>query len=208
MVRAYSAARPAAGTNKASSPPSASRTAKNGTVRPGCPAHQSDEQSRRRITGQNGRRSAKRAVIRTSFRPDPVRHMSVATATHRPAVTHPDTWRDEKETARRAAFPQQGGRFRRWWQVWVRTRVGEADGFTDRRLLVAVTCNRSQHSPHRTRPNAAQYQPPRGYTPADRAGHPAAARGAPEDATPRYIATLGISTNSAHGPGTVGTNRK
>ena len=43
--------------------------------------------------------------------------MSVTTAMHRPIVTHPDTWRDRKETARRAAFPQPGGRFRRWWQV-------------------------------------------------------------------------------------------
>ena len=52
-----------------------------------------------------------------SFRPDAVRYMSVTTATHRPTVTHPDTWRDKKETARRAAFPQPAGRFRRWWQV-------------------------------------------------------------------------------------------
>jgi tetratricopeptide (TPR) repeat protein len=37
---------PAAGTNKASPPPGARRTAKNGTGRQGCPAHQSDEQSR------------------------------------------------------------------------------------------------------------------------------------------------------------------
>ena len=43
--------------------------------------------------------------------------MSVTTATHRPMVTHPDTRRDKKETARRAAFPQPAGRFRRWWQV-------------------------------------------------------------------------------------------
>ena len=43
--------------------------------------------------------------------------MSVTTAAHRPTVTHPDTWRDKKKTARRAAFPQQAGRFRRWWQV-------------------------------------------------------------------------------------------
>jgi len=52
-----------------------------------------------------------------SFRPDAVRYMYVDTAMHRPTVTHPDTRRDEKETARRAAFPQPGGRFRRWWQV-------------------------------------------------------------------------------------------
>ena len=52
-----------------------------------------------------------------SFRADAVRYMSVTTATHRPAVTHTDTWRDKKETARRAAFPQPRGRFRWWWQV-------------------------------------------------------------------------------------------
>ena len=43
--------------------------------------------------------------------------MYVHTAMHRPTVTHPDTGRDKKETARRAAFPQPGGRFRWWWQV-------------------------------------------------------------------------------------------
>src|SRR5580700_11222184 len=43
--------------------------------------------------------------------------MSVTTATHRPAVTHADTRRDKKETARRAAFPQLAGRFCRVWQV-------------------------------------------------------------------------------------------
>ncbi len=52
-----------------------------------------------------------------SFRPDAVRYMHVDTARHRPAVTRPDTWHDKKKTARRAAFPQSGGRFRRWWQV-------------------------------------------------------------------------------------------
>src|ERR1700752_203234 len=39
------------------------------------------------------------------------------TAMHRPIVTRTDTHRDEKETARRAAFPQPAGRFRWWWQV-------------------------------------------------------------------------------------------
>jgi hypothetical protein len=52
-----------------------------------------------------------------SFRPDVVRHKSVTTAAHRPTVTHADTCRDREETARRAAFPQPRGRFRRWWQV-------------------------------------------------------------------------------------------
>ena len=49
--------------------------------------------------------------------PDAVRHMSVDTATHRPIVTHPDTRRDKKETARLAENSQLAGRFRRWWQV-------------------------------------------------------------------------------------------
>jgi len=68
----------AAGTNKPSPPPSASRTAKNRTGRPGYPAHQSDEQSRRPDNG------TKRAQIgeasgytHRSFRPDAVRYMSV-----------------------------------------------------------------------------------------------------------------------------------
>ncbi len=103
----------ATGANK---PQSAAQREQNSEEpnRPGCPAHQSDEQSRRPDNG------AKRAQIgkasgytHRSFRPDAVRHMSVTTATHRPTVTHPDTWRDKKETARRAAFPQPGGRFRR-----------------------------------------------------------------------------------------------
>src|SRR3989442_913993 len=54
-----------------------------------------------------------------SAQPDPMHviYTSVDTAAHRPAVTHPDTRRDKEETARRAAFPQRAGRFRRWWQV-------------------------------------------------------------------------------------------
>ena len=48
---------------------------------------------------------------------DAVRYTSVDTATHRPAVTHPDTGRDKKETARLAENSQLAGRFRRWWQV-------------------------------------------------------------------------------------------
>jgi hypothetical protein len=49
-------------------------------------------------------------------------------------VTHLDTCRDNKETARRAAFPQPGGPFHRWWAgaaavlptVWLIVR--HADG--------------------------------------------------------------------------------
>jgi hypothetical protein len=65
--------------------------------RPGCPAYQSDEQFRRLDNG------TKRAQIgnasgytHRSFRPDAVRHMSVTTAAHRPAVTHPDTAQQEQ----------------------------------------------------------------------------------------------------------------
>ena len=49
--------------------------------------------------------------------PDAVRYTSVDTATHRPTVTHRDTRRDKKETARLAENSQLAGRFRRWWQV-------------------------------------------------------------------------------------------
>ena len=51
------------------------------------------------------------------FGPDAVRYMSVTIATPCPTAAHHDTRRDKKETARRAAFPQPAGRFRRWWQV-------------------------------------------------------------------------------------------
>ena len=109
---------PAAGTNKASTPPSASRTATNGTGRPGCPAHQSDEQSRRPDNGTKRAQIGKASgYTHRSFGPDAVRYMSVTIATPCPTAAHDDTWRDKKETARRAAFPQPGGRFRRWWQV-------------------------------------------------------------------------------------------
>ena len=102
------------------------------------------------VTGQNGRRSAKRAVTHRSFRPDAVRYTSVTTATHRPAVTHPDTWRDKEKTARRAAFPQQAGRFRRWWQV-----LGSNQRRLSRRfyrplpLATRATCRMPQRWRHR-----------------------------------------------------------
>ncbi len=78
----------------------------------------SDEQSRPPDNGTKQAQIGKASgYTHRSFRPDAVRYMSVTTAMHRPTVTHPDTWRDKKETARRAAFPQPGGRFRWWWQV-------------------------------------------------------------------------------------------
>ena len=49
--------------------------------------------------------------------PDAVRYASVDTATHRLTVTHRDTRRSKKETARVAENSPVAGRFRRWWQV-------------------------------------------------------------------------------------------
>ena len=49
--------------------------------------------------------------------PDDVRYTSVDTATPRRTVTHSDTRRDKNENSPADAFPQPGGRFRRWWQV-------------------------------------------------------------------------------------------
>jgi hypothetical protein len=63
------------------------------------------------------------------FRPSAVHHMYATTAPHRPTVTHPDTQRDKKGTARQAAFPQRAGRFRWWWQV-----LGSNQGRLSRRF--------------------------------------------------------------------------
>ena len=69
---------------------------------------------RARAVSQN---SGRRPFAHRSFRPFAVHHMYATTAPYRPAMTQPDTCRDEKETALRAAFPQRAGRFTRWWQV-------------------------------------------------------------------------------------------
>ncbi len=107
----------AAGTNKTSLPPSASRTAKN---RPAGMRgiHQSDEQAGCPGNGTKRARIGKASgsTDRSSC-PDAVRYLSVTTAMQWHTATHHDTRLDEKETARRAAFPQPAGRFRRWWQV-------------------------------------------------------------------------------------------
>jgi hypothetical protein len=64
MRRSGSPPTPAAGTNKASPPPGASRTAKNGpTGMRGIPSQASSPAP---DNGQSGRGSAKRAVIRTA----------------------------------------------------------------------------------------------------------------------------------------------
>jgi hypothetical protein len=108
---------PGAGTNKTSPPSVASRTAENRP--PGMRGmHQSGEQSGGPRNGTKRARIGKASgSTNRSFGPDAVRYMSVTIATPCPAAAHDDTRRDKKETARRAAFPQRAGRFRRWWQV-------------------------------------------------------------------------------------------
>ena len=82
------------------------------------PANRDARPSGAREAGQNGRGIGKGSgYTHRSFCPDAVRYLSVTTAMRRPTVTRADTRRDKKETARRAAFPQLAGRFRRWWQV-------------------------------------------------------------------------------------------
>src|SRR4051812_21103465 len=55
---------------------------------------------------------------------DAVRYASVDTAPHRRTVTCLDTQRDKKKNGPAGAFPQPGGRFRRWWQVLGSNNVG------------------------------------------------------------------------------------
>jgi hypothetical protein len=70
--------------------------------------------------------SAEKPTVRTDrpHGPDAVRYTSVDTATHRPAVKHPDTWRDTKKTAPGAGFRSQGAVFAGGGRCWVRTNVG------------------------------------------------------------------------------------
>ena len=70
--------------------------------------------------------SVEKPTVRTD-RPDgmdAVRYVSVDTATHRLTVTRRDTWRDKKETARRARFRTRRAVFAGGGRCWVRTNVG------------------------------------------------------------------------------------
>ena len=118
--------------------------------------HQSGEQFGRPRNGTKRARMGKASgSADRSFGPDAVRYMSVTIATPCPTAAHDETRREKKETARRAAFPQPGGRFRGGGRCWVRTNVGLADGFTDRCSLyhrAALTwVNGAQHYPWRQR---------------------------------------------------------
>jgi hypothetical protein len=87
---------------------------------------------------------------RPSARHGRVRYTSVDTATQRSTALQGDTRRDKKKTARRAAFPQQAGRFRRWWQV-----LGSNQGRLSRRfyrplpLATRATCRAVRAGRHR-----------------------------------------------------------
>ncbi len=78
-----------------------------------------------RIMGQKRAQIGKASgYTHRSFRPDPVRYMSVTIATHRPAVTHADTRRDKKETACGPRFRSPEAVFAGGGRCWVRTNVG------------------------------------------------------------------------------------
>ena len=70
--------------------------------------------------------SVKQPTVRTDRPggPDTVRYTSVDTATRRPEVTRPDTWRDKNKTARRARFRSQRAVYAGGGRCWVRTNVG------------------------------------------------------------------------------------
>ena len=108
------------GTQTPRSPPGTPDAASRGTrVRaraPGSALHAKPEWAAR---GPCPWPSVKKPTVRTD-RPsgtDAVRYTSVDTATRRLTVTHADTGRDKRETARLAENSQLAGRFRRWWQV-------------------------------------------------------------------------------------------
>jgi len=95
-----------------------SRAERRRTGRPGCAECTSRASSPGPHNGTKRARIGKASgSTDRSFGPDAVRYMSVTIATPCPTAAHHDTRRDKKETARRAAFPQRAGRFRRWWQV-------------------------------------------------------------------------------------------
>jgi hypothetical protein len=97
---------PAAGTNKGQPAAQREQDGEEPNRPAGMAGTSSDEQSRRPDNGTKRAQIGKASgYAHRSSRPDAVIYMSVTTAAHRPAVTHPDTWRDKKETARRAAFP-------------------------------------------------------------------------------------------------------
>jgi hypothetical protein len=70
--------------------------------------------------------SVKKPTVRTDRPggPDAIRYTSVDTATHRPTVTHRDTRRDKKKTARRTRFRSQRAVYAGGGRCWVRTNVG------------------------------------------------------------------------------------
>ena len=102
------------GTHSPRSPPGTPDAASRGTrVRaraPGSVLHAKPEWAPR---GPCPWPSVKKPTVRTDCPggPDAVRYTSVDTATHRLTVTHRDTRRDKKGTARRTAFPQPSGPF-------------------------------------------------------------------------------------------------
>src|SRR4029077_19498495 len=104
-------------------PGAASRGTRVRARAPGSPLHAKPEWAPR---GPCPWPSVKKPTVHTD-RPqgtDAVRYTSVDTATHQPAVTRADTWRDKKKTARQARFRSQGTVSAGSGRCWVRTNVG------------------------------------------------------------------------------------
>jgi hypothetical protein len=151
MMRADPAARPPRPQVRTRPTRRLARAGRRRTGRPGYAAYASQASS---PTPNNRTKRARigkaSGYTHRSFCPDAVRYMSVTTAMHRPTVTHADTCRDKKETARRTAFPQRAGRFPRVWQV-----LGSNQRRLSRRfyrplpLATRATCRVPQHWRHR-----------------------------------------------------------
>ena len=105
-IRTRPARRPSRAERRRTGPPGWQGIPQSGK-HSGCPCNGTERARVGKASGSTDR----------SSRPDAVRYMSVTIATPCPTAAHDDTRRDKKKTARRAAFPQPAGRFRRWWQV-------------------------------------------------------------------------------------------
>ena len=107
-------------------PRSSRHTGRAGTGRTPGPAARGRTGRKYSAGGARPWPSVKQPTVRTDRPggPDSVRYTSVDTATHRPEVTHPDTWRDKNKTARRARFRSQRAVHAGGGRCWVRTNVG------------------------------------------------------------------------------------
>src|SRR5260370_39671067 len=81
-----------------------------------------------RDASELGRSPAQKAPASAQPGPMHVIYMSVTTATHRPTVIRPDTWRDKKETAPGPRFRSERAVFAGGGRCAGRTNVGRGEG--------------------------------------------------------------------------------